>query len=123
VSPQVVALSAGPPAVEVRGDGADRVLAVIRQVADPCSIATGRPVDLVGMGLVQYVEMADGRAAVGLRLTSPACFQIGLMASAIQECLRGQLGIEADVHVDPTDVWSPDYIRDRPPVGDSTTRA
>jgi metal-sulfur cluster biosynthetic enzyme len=53
----------------------DQVMAALNRVQDPCSVATGRAMGLVDMGLIDRVEIADdGAVDVFLRLTSPACY-------------------------------------------------
>lgn len=42
-------------------------------IFDPCSIAAGRPVDIVSMGLVDNVRIDHGSVEITLRLTEPSC--------------------------------------------------
>ena len=45
----------------------------LRGIVDPCSAATGSNLDIVEMGLVKSIEVSDGHARIGMRLTTPAC--------------------------------------------------
>jgi metal-sulfur cluster biosynthetic enzyme len=88
---------------------ASAVRAALERVVDPCSIATGTAISLPEMGLIKDVrEKGGGRVIVDLRLTSPFCFQIGLMLERIQEVTRGLAGVrEVTVAVDHGDEWLP----------------
>jgi metal-sulfur cluster biosynthetic enzyme len=79
----------------------------LRAVVDPCSIATGVPIDIVDMGLVRSVEVRDGAAVVGLRLTHPFCMQAANIADAIRVAVRDGAGLEATVEIDVGDEWWP----------------
>ncbi|WPB89360.1 metal-sulfur cluster assembly factor [Streptomyces malaysiensis] len=87
----------------------EQVRAALRDVVDPCAIATGVPIDIVGMGLVRGVTADGGTVTVTLQLTSPFCMQIGLMSDRIREVvglLPGVNGVEVDV--DHTAEWMPE---------------
>ena len=64
------------------------VLAQVRDalthVVDPCSIATGVPLTLFEMGLVEDVAVEGGRVTVTLVLTSPVCWQAGNIIEAVE---------------------------------------
>jgi metal-sulfur cluster biosynthetic enzyme len=93
-------------------DPVANVTAALGRVVDPCSIATGVPVTLPDMGLVKDVRLdQQGTVVVELRLTSPFCFQIGLMLQRIQEVTSGLQGV-ATVHVevDHGDEWLPEMM-------------
>ena len=80
----------------------------LRRVVDPCSIATGVPVDLLDMGLVSDLRLDDGTAYVELIVTSPLCTQIGLIAEWIREVLAEVDGVSAiEVTVDARAQWWP----------------
>ncbi|SPT58053.1 MULTISPECIES: metal-sulfur cluster assembly factor [Actinomadura] len=89
----------------------DEVRAALRGVADPCAIATGAPVDIVDMGLIQGIDVTAGAVTVTLRLTSPFCMQIGLMSEQIGKALR-RLPDVADVRVEVDHLaeWMPEMM-------------
>jgi metal-sulfur cluster biosynthetic enzyme len=82
--------------------------AALRRVVDPCSIATGVPVDVLDMGLVKELRFSDGVAHVELMVTSPACMQIGLIKGRVEEVLAEVGGVEqVEVSVDARAEWWP----------------
>lgn len=86
----------------------DPLRAALRRVVDPCSIATGVPIDLLDMGLVKSIQLEDGTARVELMVTSPLCTQIGLITGRVKEVLAGLEGIDAvEVRVDARAEWWP----------------
>ncbi|WP_103382108.1 metal-sulfur cluster assembly factor [Pseudonocardia dioxanivorans] len=91
----------GPTAQEVHG--------ALRTVADPCSIATGVPIDMVGMGLVKGVVVDAGVVTVELQLTSPFCMQIGLMSEQAEKAIGALPGVsEVRIEVDHAAEWMPE---------------
>jgi metal-sulfur cluster biosynthetic enzyme len=83
----------------------------LRRVVDPCSIATGVPIDIVNMGLVKAVRRDADRIVVQLRLTSPVCWQAARILSQIEEVLSVVPGVtEIVCNVDPYGEWMPDMI-------------
>ncbi len=87
------------------------VWAALRRVADPCSIATGVPVNLVDMGLVKEVVVKDGIARIVLRLTSPICWQVANIIAAIEEGVGAIPGIRSvTCSIDPVSDWMPDMM-------------
>jgi metal-sulfur cluster biosynthetic enzyme len=81
----------------------------LRQVADPCAIATGVPIDIVAMGLVSDVRVEADGVVVTLRLTSPFCMQIGLLSEQAQAVVSRLPGADhVRVEVDHTAEWMPD---------------
>src|ERR1044072_8171519 len=95
-------MSTSPPERSVRD--------ALREVVDPCSIATGVPIIILDMGLARGVEVRDGVALVGLRLTHPFCLQAANIADRIREVVAAGTGLEADVDIDPADEWWPDMM-------------
>jgi metal-sulfur cluster biosynthetic enzyme len=87
------------------------VRAALRAVADPCAIATGVPVDVVAMGLVRHIAVANAEVTVTLRLTSPFCMQIGLLSEQIDAVLRAlpEVGTTR-VEVDHLAEWMPEMM-------------
>ena len=83
----------------------------LRQVADPCAIATGVPVDIVAMGLISAVAVAGDDVTIVLRLTSPFCLQVGLLSEQIDRAVRRLPGLgDVLVVVDHQAEWMPDMM-------------
>lgn len=72
----------------------EQVTEALRSVVDPCSIATGAPIDLVDMGLVRAIEIDQGHVEIQLRFTSPVCWQATNMTSAIEVAVSAIDGVE-----------------------------
>ena len=93
---------------EESGDRVAVILSALRDVVDPCSIATGSPVNLPEMGLVKDVRVVDATATVLLRVTSPMCMQVGNIVDAVEARLLRLAGITTVVcSVDPDADWTP----------------
>jgi metal-sulfur cluster biosynthetic enzyme len=60
-------------------------LRVIDTIADPCSVALGRPIGLGGMGMIAGLSEDDGRVAVEVLPTFPTCMFRGVLEERIQE--------------------------------------
>lgn len=86
----------------------------LRRIVDPCSIATGVPIDLVDMGLVLDASRSGSTANVSLQLTSNVCIQIGIIEAKIYDEVGEVDGIEdVVVHIDHQAEWLPSMIADR----------
>ena len=72
----------------------DQVTEALRSVVDPCSIATGAPIDLVDMGIVRGIEIDQTHVEIQLRLTSPVCWQATNITSAIEDAVMAIDGVE-----------------------------
>jgi len=85
------------------------IQAVLDEIKDPCSVASGLAFGLNEMGLVENVEVTSlGRAIVRLRLTAPFCHMIGFFKTEATRLALAFDGItsvelEADNGLD----WSP----------------
>jgi metal-sulfur cluster biosynthetic enzyme len=88
-----------------------RVRRALDRVVDPCSIATGVPITLADMGLVEAVAVNGVEARIRLRVTSPFCMQIGNMQERIVQVVGEVPGIDA-VHLDVDDgtTWVPSMM-------------
>jgi metal-sulfur cluster biosynthetic enzyme len=88
-----------------------KVWAVLHRVVDPCSIATGVPISLVEMGLVERVSIEGDVAVVVLQLTSPVCMQVSNIREAVE---AGALEIDgltgARCEIDPEATWLPELM-------------
>lgn len=61
---------------------------VLTQVRDPCSVASATPMSLEEMGLIETLTIdADGVVHIRLRLTTPICLMVGVMAADIRAAL------------------------------------
>lgn len=84
------------------------VVQAVASVVDPCSIATGRPVSLVEMGLLLSVDVSERTALVTLALTSPVCLQAINIVAAVESALLELDGVEeARCRIEPTAEWDP----------------
>lgn len=90
----------------------DALLSRLNAISDPCSVASGQPLGLADMGLIESVGVDDaGTATVDIRLTSPGCLMIGFFVSEIKAALLGFHGItEVLVKHDVGERWEPDLI-------------
>jgi metal-sulfur cluster biosynthetic enzyme len=84
----------------------------LRSVVDPCSIATGVPISLPDMGLVQQVAVDDaGGVEITLCLTSPVCLQVVNIVEAVERNVGAVPGVSsARCRVDVTAQWMPDMM-------------
>lgn len=84
----------------------------LARVVDPCSIATGVPITVEEMGLLERVTAdADGAVLVELRLTSPFCFQAVNIVERIDEVTADLEGVSSvRVEIDPAAEWMPDMM-------------
>jgi metal-sulfur cluster biosynthetic enzyme len=73
---------------QVKGDGPpDRraaALTAIDGIVDPCSRALGRPVGLVGMGMIERLDIAGGEVRVLVLPTFPTCVFRGVLEEEIE---------------------------------------
>lgn len=97
----------------VSGDRATAraVLSALGTVQDPCSVAMQAPMDLVRMGLVEAVEVADGAVRIELLLTDPMCFFFKDILESVRDAVRPVPGVHAvDVRLSHTELWTRDRI-------------
>ncbi len=90
----------------------DQVTEALRRVVDPCSIATGAPIDLVDMGLLRGIVIDQTHVEIQLRLTSPLCWQATNITSAIEDAVMAIDGVE-QVTCDTRSAaweWTPDMM-------------
>ena len=74
------------------------------RIVDPCSVAHGRPTDIVRFRLVDEIEAGE-RPRVVLRLTEPTClYRVWFLRQ-----VRAVLGEDAVVEFAPGDaIWDPE---------------
>ncbi|MGH9036521.1 MAG: hypothetical protein ACRD0O_12230 [Acidimicrobiia bacterium] len=80
------------------------VLERLRSVTDPCSVAAGRPTDIVAFGLVREATGGE-RPRVRLRLTEPTClYRVWFMRA-----VRDAVGPDTTIEFAPADdLWGPE---------------
>ena len=80
-------------ASEIAGEGeAGRraeVLALLDAIADPCSTSLGAPIGLVGLGIVDRVDVDAAVVTVAIMPTIPGCLFIGVIEERIEQALAG----------------------------------
>jgi metal-sulfur cluster biosynthetic enzyme len=80
----------------------------LETVVDPCSIATGIPISLADMGMLQNVSVEGNHVVVTLALTSPICWQVGNIIEAVEKSVSAVPGVEsARCAVDHEADWLP----------------
>jgi metal-sulfur cluster biosynthetic enzyme len=72
----------------------EQVTEALRKVVDPCSIATGAPIDLVDMGMLRGISIDGSHVEIQLRFTSPLCWQASNIIKAIEDNLMRIEGVE-----------------------------
>jgi len=83
----------------------------LRTIVDPCSIATGIPINLVDMGLIEDVRIENGAVTVTLQLTSPVCMQVANIRDGAESALLAVEGVSSvTTVVDPNSAWSPELV-------------
>jgi metal-sulfur cluster biosynthetic enzyme len=88
------------------------ILAELDEIKDPCSMASGVPMGLAEMGLIDTLDVSpEGEVEIRLRLTSPFCHMIGFFKTEAARRVMALPGItsvslSADNGLD----WSPDRI-------------
>jgi metal-sulfur cluster biosynthetic enzyme len=63
------------------------VLALLEEIRDPCSVSIGRPIGLVGMGIIEHVAIAGDAVAVTVLPTFPDCLFRGVFEAEIEKRL------------------------------------
>lgn len=86
------------------------VRARLEKVLDPCSCFTDEPVNIVDLGLVERVTVADGTAHVELLLTSQGCTYSPYIERDIEQRVGALEGIDT---VDVTQVTDRIWTRER----------
>lgn len=85
------------------------VLQQLRTVQEPCSLLMRNPMDICEMGLVDGLEIADGRVSITLCLTDPGCVHFRGMRQYIQDAVMQIPGVrEVEVRQTVDKLWTPD---------------
>ncbi len=88
------------------------VRALLDTIHDPCSVRMGSPRGLVGMGLVERVEIDDAAIRIALVLTGPGCFFYFQFVDAIERALAPVAGGRTiEVTVDDSILWTRDRMQ------------
>lgn len=93
---------------------ADRVLALVDEVHDPCSVSQGVATGLRSMGMVRSLELADagdGRSVVQLtmRLTGPGCLYVVHFERELRDRIEALAEVaRLELTWDDEFDWSPD---------------
>lgn len=83
----------------------------LSRVVDPCSIATGVPINLLDMGLVLSADSDADVVTVRLQLTAPFCLQIGIITDKIRTNLLALENVtDVVVEVDHNAEWLPSMV-------------
>lgn len=89
-----------------------RMEGCLEQVVEPCSIAFGKPVSIVEMGLVEGVALDDGHATITLCLTDAACVHFAGMQRFIADELLALAEVSSvEVRQTLDQLWTPDRRR------------
>jgi metal-sulfur cluster biosynthetic enzyme len=97
---------------DAMSDWRNAIIAELDEIKDPCSVASGVPMGLAELGLIDTLDISpEGDVAIRLRLTSPFCHMIGFFKTEVQRrvlALPGIIGVSlsADNGLD----WSADRI-------------
>lgn len=93
----------------------DRIRAVLGKINDPCSIAAGRPVSVLDMGLVRGWTLDGATLTVTFCVTFAGCTMAPHFAQAAAQELVLIEGVERVKTVIDTDfVWTPDMMKAAP---------
>jgi metal-sulfur cluster biosynthetic enzyme len=92
------------------------VRVALSAVYDPCSVAAGRPVSIVDLGLLVSADLDDeGELTIVLCTTFPGCTMAPHFTRAAEEQAREIPGVRSvRVRVDPEHTWTPSAASTRP---------
>jgi metal-sulfur cluster biosynthetic enzyme len=89
-----------------------RIEARLERVTEPCSLAFGKPISIVEMGLIERIDLAGGHAVITLCLTDAACAHFAGMQRFIRDELLDMPEINAVTVKQTLDqLWTPDRRR------------
>ncbi|MFB6171300.1 MAG: metal-sulfur cluster assembly factor [Haloarculaceae archaeon] len=81
------------------------------EIVDPCSAANGTDLSIVDMGLVEAVDVEDGRVTVSMRLTSPFCMQIPYFVEEVEDRIGAVDGVTSvELETDEGIDWHADMM-------------
>lgn len=68
----------------------------LRDIHDPCSVASGVALGLDEMGLIKDIDVdPDGNVEVSIRLTSPTCVMVGFFTDEIVRAATRVDGVQS----------------------------
>jgi metal-sulfur cluster biosynthetic enzyme len=89
-----------------------RIEARLERVTEPCSIAFGKPISIVEMGLIERIDVTASHANVTLCLTDAACVHFAGMQQFIRDELLALPEISTvEVRQTLEHLWTPDRRR------------
>lgn len=89
----------------------EAIWTALERVVDPCSIATGAPINLVDMGMIKDIANDAGDVRIELRLTSPICWQAGNIITKVEEVIALLPGVRSvTCALSPVSDWMPDMM-------------
>jgi metal-sulfur cluster biosynthetic enzyme len=89
-----------------------RIEARLARVREPCSIAFGRPISIVEMGLIERIDVTNGHAEITICLTDAACVHFAGMQRYIRDELLALPEITSVIVSQTLDqLWTPDRRR------------
>jgi metal-sulfur cluster biosynthetic enzyme len=89
----------------------DAVQDVLREVVDPCSVATGVPLSILDMGLLRSVDIYGDEVSIELRLTSPFCHQAPYFLIEVERRVGALPGVRSVVcRTDMGTDWDPSMM-------------
>jgi metal-sulfur cluster biosynthetic enzyme len=89
-----------------------QIAAALARVTEPCSLAFGKPISIVEMGLIEQVKVADGHAEITLCLTDAACVHFaGLQRFIRDELIELPEITSVEVRQTLDQLWTPDRRR------------
>ncbi|MEQ5787198.1 DUF59 domain-containing protein [Erythrobacter sp. NFXS35] len=91
------------------------IRAVLGKIHDPCSIAAGRPVSVLDMGLVRGWTLDGGTLTVTFCVTFAGCTMAPHFAQAAAQELALIEGVaRVETVIDTDFVWTPDMMKAAP---------
>lgn len=90
----------------------DRIYEQLRQIQDPCSIAAGKPIDIVKLGLIGAIDQdSGGKIRISLVLTEPACWFSKNIVEMVEQAVQRVDGVAAvEASLDVETIWTPDRM-------------
>ncbi len=89
----------------------DEVRGVLSRIHDPCSVAAGRPVSVLDMGLVRGWALEEGTLIVTFCVTFAGCTMAPHFAQAAADDLAKLPGVaRVETVIDTDFVWTPEMM-------------
>jgi len=91
------------------GEEVKRVLEVLGEIHDPCSVYYGIPLSIVEMGMIRQLHLHNDEATIGLVLTAPDCIFFFDIARKIEDKLRSAGINRVKITILP-ELWDEDFM-------------